>query len=289
MSTSTPDEPPIVVGVDGSESAGDAVAWAAGLAAAWEAPLHLLHAGGSATGEAPAWLQEFTDAATRAGAEVACTQTPGETTELLVRSSMDARLLVVGSYGEGARSGMLAGSVALALIERAGCPVAVVRGSAPHTRPPSEGPVVVGVDGTASADAALEFAALLAATSGTRLLVVHTWSAVVSDSDGAAHRLPDDGATLGERAVGILDDALARVRDRRPELPVEGNLVEGSPLRAVLDRVEGARAVVVGHHAGLLPTTMSVTSTGRGLVGFASCPVVVVGAAAGPASGTSVG
>ena len=34
---------PVVVGVDASASARDAAEWAADLAAAWDAPLHLVH------------------------------------------------------------------------------------------------------------------------------------------------------------------------------------------------------------------------------------------------------
>jgi hypothetical protein len=42
---------------------------------------------------------------------------------------------------------MLAGSIAAAVIDRARCPVAVIRGSAPQVPAPRSGPVVVGVDG----------------------------------------------------------------------------------------------------------------------------------------------
>ncbi|MET0189606.1 MAG: universal stress protein, partial [Pseudonocardia sediminis] len=238
-----------------------------------------------ADGADPAWLQGLAGSAAEVGATVdvpraSAGEEQGEGADwvagLLVRRSSGARLVVVGSYGEGARSGMLAGSVALALIERAECPVAVVRGGTPDVRPPDEGPVVVGVDGTASAGTALDFASRLATAFGTRVLAVHTWSDVVSDTAGAAHRLAGDGTTLGGFAGEILRDAVAGARERHPGLEIEGELVEGSPLRAVLDRADGARAVVVGHREHLPPASMSVTSTGRGLVGFASCPVVVV-------------
>ena len=56
---------------------------------------------------------------------------PGPPADELIARSRGAGLVVVGSYGEGSRSGMLAGSTALVLVEAAECPVAVVRGVAP--------------------------------------------------------------------------------------------------------------------------------------------------------------
>jgi hypothetical protein len=52
----------------------------------------------------------------------------------------DARLLVVGSFGEGASGGLLAGTIAAALTGAARCPLAVVRGPEPDAAPPSDGP-----------------------------------------------------------------------------------------------------------------------------------------------------
>lgn len=281
MRTSKRDPRPIVVGIDELDSARAAAQWAADLAAIWGAPLHLMHAVSGRNDEplsagVPAWLRELADAAVRSGAEDTCTEIfAGATADLLLDRSTKARMLVVGSYGDGVFSGMLAGMTALTLIERAGCPVAVVRGSAPQIAPPRGGPVMVGVDGTQSGDAALDLAAELAESLGARLLAVHAWSDIVPDGSGAAHRLGDSWTVLAGRGAALLEDRLARVQARHPELRIERQVVEGTPLRAILDRAPAAHVVVVGHRAHVRPGAMLLGSTSRGLVEFAPCPVVV--------------
>src|SRR5690349_21518662 len=137
----------VVVGVDGSDSARHAAQWAAELASAWRAPLHLVHTVPSGVaaqaGDLP-WLRELCDAAERVGVEsVDGRVVVGSPPEQLVACSRDAGVAVVGSYGEGGSSGMLVGSVAGALVENAECPVAIVRGAAPGLPPPRRGPVLV--------------------------------------------------------------------------------------------------------------------------------------------------
>ncbi|NMH99317.1 universal stress protein [Pseudonocardia acidicola] len=276
-----PDRRPVVVGVDESDSARDAAEWAGDLASLWQVPLRLVH---TVLGEpdappistVPDWLRELVDAAERcgvtgAGAEVVS----GSAIEQLVERSVSARLLVVGSYGDGAWSGMLAGPTALALVGRAACPVAIVRGTSPQVPPPRGGPILVGVDGSAAGDAALEFAADLAAAEGARLLALHTWADVVADAAGGVRRLPVDWDTLGARGAELLAAHLKPVRERHPGLAVESEVVGDSPLRALIDRCRAARLAVVGHRGSAEGSGMLLGSTSRALVEFAACPVIV--------------
>ena len=268
---------PVVVGVDRSDSARHASEWAADLAAAWNVPLLLVHTardGGDIT-EVPPWLRELLDGAERVGAEPTDAEVvPGVVDDVLLDRSGAARLLVVGSYGEGARAGMLAGSTALALLDGSRCPVAVVRGSAPQLPPPRRGPVVVGADGSTAGEASLHLAADLAAASGARVIAVHAWTDVVTDASGGLHRVQTDATELAGRAVELLDTLVKRVQERRADLDVERRVVNDTALRALLEQAQDARMVVVGHR-GPASIAGRLGSTSRGLVEFAPCPVVV--------------
>jgi nucleotide-binding universal stress UspA family protein len=228
-----------------------------------------------ATAATPPWLRKLVDAAERLGAEpVGAEVVAGGVADVLLDRSTGAGLVVVGSYGEGAHGGMLAGSTALALVGRAGCPVAVVRGSAPQLPPPRRGAVVVGVDGSPAAVTALDLAAELAAACGARLVAVHAWTDVMGDASGGLHRSAASSTELATRAVELLDTRLAPVQDRHPEVVVERHVVNDTALNALLDQAREARTVVVGHRSAAAATSR-LGSTSRGLVEFAPCPVVV--------------
>ena len=267
----------VVVGVDSSDSARYASEWAADIAAAWDVPLQLVHAvrDGSDTDEVPSWLRELLDAAERVGAEPASAEVlAGSVDDLLLDRSAAAGLLVVGSYGEGARAGMLAGSTALALLDGSRCPVAVIRGSAPQLPPPRQGPVVVGVDASATGESALELGADLAAASGARMIAVHAWTDVVADASGGLHRATADGPELAGRAAELLGVLVERLRDRHTDLDVQRRVVNDTALRALLEQARDARMIVVGHR-NRTSVVGRLGSTSRGLVEFAPCPVVV--------------
>jgi nucleotide-binding universal stress UspA family protein len=267
-----------VVGVDASGSARAAAAWATDLAAAWGAPLHLVHTvarspGAPVPGE-PAWLREIADVAENAGAGASRVEVvPGGTTELLADRADGARMLVLGSYGGGAWSGMLAGAVALALAGTVPCPVAVVRGAAPELAPPRSGPVVVGVDGSETAHAAALLAADIAGSVGASLVALHAWSEVVEGGRGL-HRY-DDWAALADEGGAALADEVAALAELHPALAVRSELVHDTPLRSLLHRARDARLLVVGHRGHRLTQGMGLGSTSRALVEFAPCPVVV--------------
>jgi nucleotide-binding universal stress UspA family protein len=266
----------VLVGVDGSDSARLAAEWAADLAAVWHVPLRLVHAvGDGAAVDVPRWLHELRDAAERVGVEQAEVElAPGAASEVLLDRCGGARLLVVGSYGEGMQSGTLAGTTALALLDGAGCPVAVVRGREPQLAPPRRGPVVVGVDGSAAAEPALDLAAELAVACGARLVVVHAWTDVVSDSSGGLHRVRG-GSELARGAVELLDALTKRVQHRYPGLSVERRPLEDTAVRGLLEEAARARTVVVGHR-GSAAAEKWLGSTSRSLAEFAPCPVVVL-------------
>src|SRR5215472_14799281 len=97
----------------------------------------------------------------------------------LVDESRAAKLLVVAARGSGGFAGVTIGSTAAQVAAHAHCPVLVVRppvqneGGEPPV--PHPGPVVVGVDGSPSADAALGFAFAEASMRGVGLRAVNSW------------------------------------------------------------------------------------------------------------------
>ena len=232
--------------------------------------------------EVPPWLGELQDAARRAGALASRADILwGVPADLLAGRAVGARMLVLGSYGEGASSGMLAGSLALALLDRVTCPVAVIRGTTPQVPPPGSGPVVVGVDGSPAGRAALTFAAGLARSWAAPLVAVHTWADVVAGIHGGVRRT-EAPATLEAEAGARLEVELDAVARSHPELPMQREVVGDTPVRALLARAGDARVLVVGHR-GDTDSGMLHGSTSRTLVEFAPCPVVVISPAAVPA------
>ncbi len=266
---------PVVVGVDSSQCACDAARWAARLAAVWRAPLHLVHVVEPPVTEVPPWLGELLDATEAMGsAPPRAELRTGAVVDALAEGAVDARMLVLGSYGDGARSGMLAGTVALTLLDRVGCPLAVVRGPGPQLPPPFDGPVVVGVDGSPAGRAALDLAAGMAVSLDAGLVAVHTWSEMIAGERGATRR-PEKPSVLAAQSRALLAAELQAVTVAHPGLRVEHVAIHDTPIRVLLDRARGARMVVVGHRGHSCGSGMLAGSTSRALVQFAQCPVVV--------------
>jgi nucleotide-binding universal stress UspA family protein len=199
------DNSEIVGGVDGSPHADAAVRWAAAHARHTGARLRLLHAyvvpvpapamplaaGVTSTVAPDDYLAETGRAVLAAAADVARRHAPGVdvTTDLrvggaaavLVDASAAAGLVVVGSRGLGGIRSVLLGSVGVQVSAHAHCPTIVVRATAA-----AGGPVVVGVDGSAPARAALAFAFAEAHRLGGAVIAVHAWSPPLPTGPGEA-------------------------------------------------------------------------------------------------------
>ena len=139
----------VVVGVDGSPESVAALAWAARYASATGARVQALRAWHypGVVGEPPVEKvpesvraqteQQEQDSLDEAVAKAIPGQPAGveksigygHPAEVLINASKEADLLVVGSHGHRAFTGMLLGSVSLHCVTGAFCPVVVVRGS----------------------------------------------------------------------------------------------------------------------------------------------------------------
>ncbi len=280
----------IVVGVDGSAAALDAVRWAAGEAALRKLALRLVYAadvtGGRFDGGLPvpqsffdelqrAGQQLLADAAAVAGEVTVSTEMPLEpAVPLLLECSRTARMVVLGSSGRGGFTGMLAGSTAVSVSAHASCPVAVVRG-----RPDAAGPVVVGVDGSPTSEEALKVAFDEAAWREVPLVAIHAWS----DADyGVPLPAPDlDWAEVEREQQRLLAERLAGRQERYPDVRVERVVVRDRPRDELLARSRDAQLVVVGSRGRGGFRGLVLGSTSQALIHHADCPVLVVRPQAG--------
>ena len=292
--------PRIVVGVDGSPGARAALAWAFTAAARRGADVEVVAAFAVDLYWIDAYLLEpesigevRSDIEQRARAMVAdvCNDpavagVPGSAetvvdvvalaggaAENLVRRAESADLLVVGSRGRGGVRSTLLGSVALHVSAHAACPVVVV-----HTpSSPSSATVVVGLDDSDHARAALLTAVQEAGPTGARVDAVLVYEAPNYWSDLAPVMGPVLGETREEartRGEAIVCDVLG------PGPVLLGTVrvvaVEGSPADALVRHAKDAALLVVGSRSRSRLRGMVLGSVALHCVVHASCPVLVV-------------
>jgi nucleotide-binding universal stress UspA family protein len=190
----------------------------------------------------------------------------------LVRAAADADLLVVGARGLGGFKGLLVGSVSQHCLHHAPCPVAVVRD---QDDPPREiRRIVVGIDGSTTSLRALDWALDAARAHRSRVEVVHAWHpSYVNPMDAY---LISSADVLEQSARTVLDEAIARADDRDLADPIEGLLVLGSAGRAIVDVADGADLIVVGSRQQSAAGCLFLGSTSLQVTHHADCPVVVV-------------
>jgi nucleotide-binding universal stress UspA family protein len=176
------------------------------------------------------------------GVEIERRSLRGDAAGALVDLSTGADMLVVGSRGRGALAGAVLGSVSRACLHHASCPVAVVHVA--HHGERSR--IVVGVDGSAGASAALEWALAEARLRGSVLQAVTAYQepwefyASVVPSAGA-------GVEVREALAGRAEQILEDVRNTCPadaEVHVESILAPPGP--ALVSAATDADLLVVG-------------------------------------------
>ena len=281
---------PVVVGVDGSPDAVDAVRWAAEEAGSQGAALHVVHASvWSMLGHlvpptvpdghrqamldlAQRWVREASTAARAVapGVEVVERVVVGDPAAVLIGESRHAREVVVASRGLDSPVAELLGSTALRVAQHAGCPVVVIRNVGMGD---PGGPVVVGVDLSAGSDAAVEFAFEHAARCAATLVALHTWRDVRIREQNTARSFK--WLTVAAEQERLLAERLASWQDKYPDVEARRVVARDWPVRRLLEAATGARLLVVGSqsHDGL-PGTLG--STSQSLLYVAPCPVAIV-------------
>ncbi|MFJ6659500.1 universal stress protein [Streptomyces sp. NPDC091377] len=284
----------VVVGVDGSASSLEAVEAAARAARLRGAALRVVHAfvwpamhvslGPSPMGPPDGGLRNMaerlvTEAVERARAvapdvEVVPAVITGEPLTVLEAQSRSAELVVVGSRGMGGFIGLLVGSTAVHLAAHGRCPVLVVR-----ERARDEGPVVLGVDGSAAAEEAVDFAFAEAARRDAPLVALHawtTWNAPVPAPQDPSVPYASPSGALGAKEERLLAEALAGRAERYPGVKVEHRAVRGGTRESLIEASRSAQLLVVGARGRGGFTGMLLGSVSQAMLHHARCPVAVV-------------
>jgi nucleotide-binding universal stress UspA family protein len=144
---------------------------------------------------------------------------------------------------------------------------------------PVRGRIVVGVDDSEHAAAALRWALEEGVLRQATVEVVHSWSPPMSAMPFGAtlHLRAHEGEidALAREAVDkIVDAALAEMDDRPPE--VFRTILPGAPALTLVEVAEGADLLVVGSHGRTGLSRLVVGSVAMACVQHAPCPVVVV-------------
>ncbi len=136
--------------------------------------------------------------------------------------------------------------------------------------------IVVGTDGSKSADLALDWAYDEAKRRDVDLEVVHAWSYPYGYG-GTRVTVEEPPELMKLDAAKVLEASCAGVLERKgSEVTLRPRLLAGSPARVLMDEAEGADLLVVGSrgHGGFL--SLLLGSTAHQVTQHAHCPVVVI-------------
>lgn len=284
---STVDTPPILVGIDGSESALIALDWAAEEAAANGWPLRLVNAyeeiplvpvmvAKTARGLAEDLLREARERLGSHGyadLDVSAVARHGTPRRVLLRESVGVRALVVGREGAGLFTELAVGSTSLACVTHARVPVVVV----PETWHPvkrEQRVITVGVDGSPRCQAAVEYAFATASRWRARIAAVFAVRrAEPSPADFVT--MESDGLASAER---VLAEQLAGWRAKFPDVDVTEVVVSGHPAAVIKQHAADAAAdlVVIGGRGHGELTGMLLGSIARAVLHHVDRPIAVV-------------
>jgi nucleotide-binding universal stress UspA family protein len=192
---------------------------------------------------------------------------PGVT---LVRESRRADTVVVGRRGSGGFPGMVLGSTTLQLATQARCPVIVV--PLPGQEAPRHG-VVVGVDGSAISEAAIEYAFRAASETREPLTAVHAWTSPARSEPHGMVPLVYDPALVTREEELVLAESLAGWSEKYPEVEVTSRVVHAHPVTTLVKLATSARLLVVGSHGSHL---LRLGSVSHRVLHHAASPVAIV-------------
>lgn len=196
----------------------------------------------------------------------------GVAAEVLAEATRSATMVVVAARGEHVPLAVKAlGGTADAVVTHAHGPVAVVTRP---TRAP-QGPVVVGVDDSAAARAALHFATAEAVLTSRSLRAIHAWHVGPWELH-AAEIGGFDLSGVSEWVDAQVTDWLSEVQRQHPLLAIDRLVVHGTPGHVLVEQSSDASLVVVGSRGRGGFSALLLGSTSKEVLRRSECPVVVV-------------
>ncbi len=279
----------VLVGTDGSEASLKAVEWAAHAAAQSDRELTLCcvlpgreHTPQSDVSSMSEELRVRGKRIVSAAASWALRSEPTVMIREMVRLGHPAgelrdmaehegqALLVVGSHGADWFHRILIGSVSTQVVRHAPCTVVVTRGVSADPN----GPVVVGVDGSACTEAAVGFAFETAARRGADLVAVHTFTTPTPIYPGMPSSSELD-ATTRHPAESLLRKVVGPFEERFPGVRVRHDVISGPAARVLVDASRTASLVVVGSRGRGGFSGLLLGSVSQHVVALADCPVAI--------------
>jgi len=281
----------IVVGIDGSEAAAKAAHWAANEATLRKIGLTLTGAilppvasAGFGPG-LPVSLdaleqirqgvqQQLTEVAQSLRAPDVQTHIEiGSPSGVLLEASETALMIVIGSRGLGGFRGLLLGSVSTQVAAHADCPVIVVRDEISNPQPK----VVLGIDGSAPAQDAADFAFATASLHGWSIQVIHAWDVPSYDLLVVPNApVPVPMSDTIDDQTRLAFELLAGLRADYPDVQVEIEVMREGAAKALLKAGADASLIVVGTRGHGQVMSALLGSVSNAVLHKARVPVAIV-------------
>ncbi|MGE3073100.1 MAG: universal stress protein [Dehalococcoidia bacterium] len=245
---------PILIPLDGSKIAENALPMANWYSKLTGAPLKFIHVldedmPADERAKAAETFQGYaTEMAERHGlGKVECEVLYGSAAEQVLSASVTASAIALGSRGRGGFRAMVIGSVADKIVRGSAVPVLIEPGSDEPRVPGENGtPLLVGLDGSEEAERAIALARTLAAKDHLPIVIVRTYSLPPAVGAEFATYPANVGTAMQEAAETYLHD-IAK--------PGEKTVIQmGDPTTALLETAEAENA-----------TLIVLTSSGKGL------------------------
>ncbi len=138
------------------------------------------------------------------------------------------------------------------------------------------GRIVVGVDGSQPADAALDWAIAEAELRNSSLEIVVSWDYPVMAGAEPVYIAPPDMAELKGGAARTADSMLAHCRSALARVNYSVVTPEGRPGEVLVEQAEGADLLVVGSHGSGVVKELLLGSVSNYCAHHSPCPVVIV-------------